>query len=120
MKPTMRSLEIGAVGLLLIAIGIVRFSQVTEWESKEVELAARLEVLYLLESDHYEKNRKYFDPTAAEFEPYLYWLDHYDCDVRWSRKSFAVIARADFDGDGSAGVWRIDQKSPVAQRLIED
>jgi len=107
---------------VLVAMGAVKFSHVSVDERREIELQARLEQVYEFEMDYYAKHKRYYDPRSAQYKSYLGWLGDCDCEVRLGSngKEFAVVARADFDGDGQAGVWRIDHTSPTARRLVDD
>ncbi len=107
---------------VLLAMGAVKFSRVSADQRREIELQARLEQVYEFEMDYYAKHKRYYDPRAVQYRIYLGWLRDCDCDVRLGSggKEFAVVARADFDGDGQPGVWRIDQTSPMARQVVED
>ncbi len=117
-----RYLDVVLILGVLLAVGAVKFSHVSADQRREIELQARLEQVYEFEMDYYAKHKRYYDPRAAQYRSYLGWLRDCDCDVRLGigGKDFAVVARADFDGDGQAGVWRIDQTSPMARQLVED
>ena len=115
-----RLVEIGLIVLFLMGVGIVRFSTLTEQEELVIELEASLEQLYALEADHFLKHKRYFDPAAPEYRDYLVWLDEYECEVRASARGFTGIAKADLDGDGEMGVWRIDERGAVPQVLVAD
>ena len=115
-----RFAEIGLMAVVLIGLGILRFSRLTEEEQLVIELEASLEQLFHMEADHFRKHKQYFDPATPEYRQYLPWLDQYDCEVRADKRGFAVIARADLDGDGQIGVWRIDESGPVVKRLVAD
>ena len=107
---------------ILIAMGAVKFSHVSADQRLEIELQARLEQVYEFERNHFAKHKRYYDPRNAQYKSYLGWLRDCDCDVQLGidGKEFAVVARADFDGDGQAGIWRIDQTSPFARPVVED
>ena len=106
---------------VLLAIGVVEFSRIGQEERRAIELEARLEQVYEFEMDHYRTHGRFFDPRSARYRPYLGWLDDCDCDVRLGgSEQFSVVARADLDGDGQPGVWRIDETSPMAVRLAAD
>ena len=108
--------------VVLVAMGVGKFSHLTAVQRRAIELQARLEQVHEFEMDYYGRHGRYFDPRATRYQPYLGWLQDYDCDVRLgsSGKEFTVVARADFDADGQAGVWQIDETSPLARRLVED
>ena len=118
--PLFRLVEIGLILLFLAGVGIVKFSKLTEEEERVIELEASLEQLYALETDHFRRHKRYFDPEAPEYRDYLAWLDEYECEVRVHTRGFTVIAKADLDGDGDVGVWGIDQSSGVPQVLVSD
>ena len=107
--------------VVLLGIGAVKFAHISDEQRRAIELEARLEQVHEIEMDHYRRYGRFFDPRAVQYRPYLGWIRDCDCDVRLEgRKEFSVVARADFDGDGQPGAWRIDEKSPVATRLVED
>jgi hypothetical protein len=116
----LRALEIAAMALILLALGVVRFSRLSPGQAREADLRAGMEQLYHLEADHFGRHRQYFDPQSKEYAPYLPWMAEHDCEVRWTASSFAVVVRADLDGDGQAGAWRIDEAGPEVVRLAED
>ena len=115
-----RYLDVVLIIGVLLAMGVVKFSHVSVDQRSEIELESRLEQVYEFEMDYYAKHKRYYDPRSAQYKSYLGRLGDCDCDVRLGREEFAVIARADFDGDGQAGVWRIDQTSPTARQVVED
>ena len=39
-------------------------------------------------------------------------------EAGWNR--FEITVRADLDGDGAEGIWRIDSETPEVQRVFED
>ncbi len=112
--------EIAAIVLILLLLGIVKFSRVTEEQVREIQLEARLEQLYEFEQSHYEKSGRYFNPTTPRFKAYFQWIDEYDCDLRSEENSFVAVVRADLDEDGEIGVWRIDETSSEIRRLVAD
>ena len=112
--------EIALIVLVLVGLGIVKFSSLTPAQQREVEIRAGLEQLSHLEADHFQKHRRYFDPAAPEYRAYLRWMDEYACDVRGEATGFTVVLRADLDGDGQLGVWRVDETSPEVRRLVDD
>ena len=113
-------IEIAAIVLILLLLGIVKFSRVTEEQVREIQLEARLQQLYEFERTHFENSGRYFNPTAPRFKAYFEWLDEYDCDLRSEEKSFVAVVRADLDEDGEIGVWRIDETSSEIRRLVAD
>lgn len=115
-----RFAEIGLIAVVLLGLGILSFSRLTLEEQLLIELEASLEQLFHMEADHFRKHKQYFDPATPEYSKYLPWLDQYACEVRADRRGFAVIARADLDGDGQIGVWRIDESGPEIKWLVAD
>ena len=118
--PLSRLVEIVLILLFLAGVGLVKFSRLTEEEQLVIELEASLEQLYTMEADQFRRHKRYFDPKAPEYREYLSWLDRYKCEVQADAMGFTVIARADLDGDGKTGVWRIDESGPVPQVLVSD
>ena len=116
----MRYLQIVAALLILAAIGIVHFSRLSPEEVAEIELTTRLEALFLMQAEYRREHQEFFNPRAEPYRSRLSWLRECDCEVRWSPEEFSVIARADFDGDGSRGVWRIGHESPEVEKLAAD
>ena len=108
--------------IVLLAMGTVKFSKVSPDQRREIELQARLEQVYEFEMDFYAKHKRFYDPREAQFQSCFEWLRDCDCDVRMAdgAKGFVVVARADFDGDGQAGGWRVDESSPTVRQLVED
>ena len=117
-----RNADVLLILVVLLAIGALHYSTLTAEQRREIELKARLEQVHEFEMDYYTRHKRYFDPRAAQYRSYLGWLQDCDCDVRLGRGGvdFSVVARADFDGDGQAGVWRIDETSPMAVLLVKD
>lgn len=120
MRFHLKYLEIAVIALILIGLGIVRFSRLSPAQEREVDLRAGMEQLYQLEADHFARQHYYFDPASEEYRPYLRWMDELVHEVRWDGRSFAVIVHADLDGDGESGAWRVDSSGPEVQMLIED
>ena len=118
--PRLRHLEVAAIVLVLIGIGVVRFSRLSPEQAREVELRAGMEQLHQLEADYFGRYRRYFNPTASEYRRYLPWMDTAEHEVRWNGTSYAVTVQADLDGDGEKGVWRVSDTSPEVTRLVDD
>ena len=116
----LRYIELAAIVVVLLVLGIVKLSRVTPEQRQVIILEARLHQLYEFEQRHREERGAYFRPRSRQFHSYLGWLDEYDVDVRSSRTRFSVVVRADFDRDGKLGVWRIDDEGPKIQALIKD
>ena len=119
-RPLFRLVEIGLMLLILMGVGIDKYSTLTEEEQHVIELEASLEQVYAMEADHFRRHKRYFDPAAPEYREYLAWLDEYECEVQADARGFTVIVRADLNGDGYMGVWRIDESGPVPQVLVSD
>ena len=116
----MRYLQIAGVLLILAAIGIIHFSHLKPEKVDEIELTARLEAFHLMQAEYRKEHKEFFDPRAEPFRSQLSWLRECDCEVNWSPEAFTVIARADFDADGSSGAWRIGNESPEVEKLAAD
>ena len=114
-------LEVGLLLALLAVIGIARFSRLTVAERLEIQLEAGMLQLYEMEVDHLRRHGTYFPPRDPAYGRYMPWMRVYEVEARHEgRESFSVVVRADLDGDGEPGVWRIDHSSPEVQRLQED
>ena len=114
-------LELGLLLTLLAVIGIVRFSRLTVTERLTIQLEAGLQQLHEMEIDHLRRHGRFFHPRDPAYGPYLPWMRLYEVQSgHRGRESFSAVVRADIDGDGQPGVWRIDQTSPEVQRLQED
>ena len=113
--------EIGVILAVLSGIGIARFSRLTPPERLAIQLEAGLQQLYEMEIDHLARHGRYFPPEDPVYRAYMPWMERYEFDARHDgRRGFSVVLRADLDGDGEPGVWRIDQSSPEVQRIQED
>ena len=119
-RDLLRYLELAAIVIVLLVIGIVKFSHVTAEEKRQIVLEARLEQVYQFQKDHHAKTGSYFHPRSRAFRSYFGWVEEYDCELRSRRNEFSALVRADLDGDGEIGVWRIDQTGPEVQSLVED
>jgi hypothetical protein len=119
-RELLRYLELAAVVTLLLVIGIVKFSRVTDEEKRQIVLEARLEQVYQFQKNHHAKTGSYFHPRSRAFISYFGWIEEYDCELRSRRDEFSAVVRADLDGDGDIGVWRIDHTSPDVQSVTED
>lgn len=114
-------LELGLLLALLAGIGIVGFSRLTVTERLTIQLEAGLQQLHEMEIDHLRRHGRFFPPKDPAYAPYLTWMRLYEVEAAHEgRESFSAVVRADIDGDGRPGVWRIDQTSPEVQRLQED
>jgi hypothetical protein len=74
----------------------------------------------MMEQAHFEQYGRYFDPTDSSAGLDWQWMDRHEWDFRASESGFWLIARADLDGDGAAGVWGVDHRGPQMRRLMED
>ena len=119
-RHTFRYIELAAIVVILLILGIVKFSHVTAEEAQEIVLEARLEQVHQFQQSHHARTGSYFHPRSRAFRSYFKWVDEYDCELRARRNQFSAVVRADLDGDGELGVWRIDETSPEVQVLIED
>lgn len=114
-------LEIALLLVLLAGIGVVQFSRLSVSERLAVQLEAGLRQLYEMEIDHLQRHGSYFPPRDPAYARYMPWMRLYEVEARHQgQRSFSVVVRADLDGDGEPGIWRIDQSSPEVQRLQED
>ena len=116
----MRYLEIGGALLILAVTGIIHVSRLQPEEVDEIELTARLEALHLMQAVYRNEHQEFFNPEAEPYRSQLSWLQECHCEVHWSPETFSVVARADFDGDGNQGVWRIRNESPGVEKLAGD
>ncbi len=106
--------------LLLIALGIAKYSRITPEQRRRLELESRLEQLYHLEQTYFQQHRRYFDPLDSALGVPLQWRESWAWESQAGPYSFWALVRADLDSDGEAGIWRVDEKSPQAQVLVED
>jgi hypothetical protein len=104
--------------LALLVTGAYKYSRITPEEQQRIELEAGLEQLYQIEKAHFERHQSYFDPTEKTAQ--WPWLSCCKWEVGVEGNIFWALARADLDGDGSEGIWRIDEQSPVVYLLKED
>ena len=115
-----RPLEFALLVLVIVVLGVFRFSRVTPELRRELELEAGLEQLHLLEQAHFEVHGRYFDPSDPSAGLKWAWMAKYEWEVRIQADGFWIAARADLDGDGEKGVWLIDHQEPVVHRPVED
>ena len=114
-----RYLETISLLLLLVVLGVLHFSKVTQKERNEIELQAGLEQLYALEKLHFERFGRYFDPTDSVAGLEWKWLESYEWEVKGQKSGFWIAARADLDGDGQQGVWFLDEAN-ILRALVDD
>jgi len=120
MRYYLKYIEIAVIVVILLGLGIVRFSRLTPAQQREQDLRAGLEQLYQLEADHLARQKRYFDPRLAEFRPYLRWMDEVQHEVRWDGRTYSVVVYADLDGDGISGAWGVGSEGPEVEQLVED
>ena len=114
-------LEILVLLAVLGGLGIWRFSRITPAERLEIQLEAELLQLHELEADHLARHGVFFDPAAPAWRPYLPWLSRHPFEARAEGgEAWSVVVRADLDGDGEAGAWRVDHTAPAVTRVVED
>ena len=115
-----RYIELALLGLALIGFGVARFSRITPEQQRQIELEAGLEQLYQLELVFFQEHERYFDPTDPAEGLEWQWMAECRWEVRAGRSGFWIAVGADLDGDGTAGVWSIDDRNPAVRRLVED
>ena len=104
----------------LLVLGIIKYAGIPVEEQRRIELETGLEQLYLLEKAFNEKFDRYFDPTdPAEGFDWV-WMNGFVWEVSTEPTAFWVVAKADLDGDGVQGVWRIDERGPEVHVLVKD
>jgi len=105
---------------LLLVLGIIKYADIPIQEQRRIELETGLEQLYVLEQAFNKKFDRYFDPTdAAEGFDWV-WMEGFEWEVNAGPTAFGVLAKADLDGDGVTGIWRVDERSPQVHVLVED
>ena len=104
--------------LLLGGLGIAKYTQVTPEARRRLELEATLKQLGNLEQVYFQQHQRYFDPADSTQGVPSQWLKAYRWESRANRYSFWILVRADLDGDGEEGIWRIDEQGQ--QTLVED
>ena len=114
------ALGVGVMILLLVGLGIARFSGLTSEQRQEIELEAGLEQLYWVELGYQAEHGRFFDLTEPGQLLGWEWMDAYEWDARIRPDSFWIAAQADLNGDGQVGMWVIDERAPVVHRLAPD
>lgn len=112
--------EIAALMLVLIGLGVARFSRLSPGEEAQVELEAGLEQVYRLELDFREEHGRFLDPTDPVEGLEWPWVERYRWEFQATDSTFTAVVRADLDGDGEAGAWSIDEGRPRPRRLVSD
>ena len=113
-------LEILLLLLVLIGLGVVEYSRITLEQRREIELITGLEQLGQLEAAYFREHSRYFDPTDPSVGLDWKWIDEFHLDVEVREAAFRIDVRADLDGDGKAGIWRIDHEGPMVRQLVAD
>lgn len=114
------AVEIAALVLVLVGLGVARFSRLSTGEEAQVELEAGLEQVYRLELDFHEEHGRFLDPTDPGEGLEWPWVEQYQWEFQATDSTFSAVVRADLDGNGEAGVWSIDQGTPRPRRLVPD
>ena len=104
--------------LLLGGLGIAKYIRVTSEEHRRLELEAALKQVFSLEQVYFQQHQRYFDPADSTQGLPSQWLKGYRWESRANRYSFWVLVRADLDGDGEEGIWRLDEQG--SQALVAD
>ena len=106
--------------VILIAVGVGTYSGLEPAQRRQIRREAGLEQLRNLELAHKREHKHFFDfddpVTRLEWK----WLEKYEWEVGAGWNNFKIEVRADLDGAGQEGIWRIDHKSPYVQRISED
>ena len=105
---------------ILIAAGVVTHSGIDTAERRQIQLEAGLEQLRELELAHRREHKHFFDPTDPATGLDWKWIESYRWEVEAGWNRFEISVRADLDGDGAEGVWRIDSESPGVRHVSED
>jgi hypothetical protein len=106
--------------VILIAAGVVTYSGIDPGHRRQIQLEAGLEQLRDLELAHRREHKHFFDPTDPAIGLDWKWIQRYQWEVEAGWNRFEITVRADLDGDGKEGVWRIDSDTPAVQRMSED
>ena len=114
------ALGAGLMVLLLVGLGIAKFSGITSDQRQEIELEAGLEQLYWVERGYHAEHGRFFDPTAPGLGLEWEWMGAFEWDARIRADTFWIAVRADLNGDGQVGMWVIDERTPVVYRLAPD
>lgn len=106
--------------VVLLGLGVYKYSRLEPGQRRRIELEAALEQLYRIEQAHYAAHKRYFDPTDPQEGFGWEWLDCCQWEVGLEADAFWITAQADLDGDGQAGSWRLDSRSPQVHQLQPD
>lgn len=106
--------------VVLIAVGVGTYSRVEPSQRRQIQLEAGLEQLYGLELAHRREHKHFFDSTDPAIGLEWEWLENYEWESEVGWNDFEITVRADLDGDGQEGIWRIHNKIPEVQRISED
>jgi hypothetical protein len=115
-----RLLETLVLLVILIATGVVTYSGIDPAQRRRIQLEAGLEQLRELELAHRREHKHFFDPTDPATGLEWKWIERYDWEVEAGWNRFEIAVKADLDGDGEEGVWRIDSETPNVRRVSED
>ncbi|MSR84159.1 MAG: hypothetical protein EXS58_14755 [Candidatus Latescibacteria bacterium] len=106
--------------IVLIGLGIAKYSQIPPQTKRRLELETSLEQVCRLEQVYFQQHRRYFDPADSTQGMPAHWLRGFHWESRAGRHSFWVLVRADLDEDGEEGIWRVDEQSQQGLVLVED
>lgn len=106
--------------IALVGLGIAKYSRVSPEIQRRLELETSLEQVCSLEQVYFQQHQRYFDPADTTLGMPAYWLRGFHWESRAGRHSFWVLVRADLDGDGEEGIWRVDEQSRQGLVLVED
>ncbi|MBM3279574.1 MAG: hypothetical protein FJY95_16075 [Candidatus Handelsmanbacteria bacterium] len=106
--------------LVLIGMGIAKYSQLSPQTQRRLELETSLEQVCNLEQLYFQRHGRYFDPADSSQGMPAHWLQGYRWEARAGRHSFWVLVRADLNEDGIEGIWRVDEHSRQGVVLVED
>ena len=115
-----RHLGILPLLLVLIALGIAKYSQISPQTQRRLELETSLEQVCNLEQLYFQQHHRFFDPADSTQGMPAHWLQGYRWESKAGRHSFWVLVRADLDEDGEEGIWRVDEQSREGLVLVED
>lgn len=113
-------METLALLVILIAVGVVTYSGIEPAQRSQIQLEAGLEQLRNLELAHRREHKHFFDSTDPAIGLEWEWLENYEWESEVGWNDFEITVRADLDGDGQEGIWRIHNKIPEVQRISED
>ena len=106
--------------IILIAAGVVTHAGIDTAQRRQIQLEAGLEQLRELELAHRREHKHFIDPTDPAIGLDWKWIENYEWEVEAGWNRFEITVRADLDGDGLEGIWRIDSETPEVRRVFED